>query len=100
MKESNDFIRVRKTTNGLVFCQAITILLGPIRSDISSRPKVAVIVSRLGAPPSAGITYTSVLPSYCDVNAICEPSGENRGNDVYPGPLVRRRAMPPSLPTV
>jgi hypothetical protein len=56
MKASNDFIRVRKTTSGFVFCQVITILFGPIRSEISSRPKVAVMVSRFGAPPSAGIT--------------------------------------------
>src|SRR6266508_4301429 len=76
MKELNDFIRVRKTINGLMFCQAITILLGPILSDMSSRPRVAVMVRRLGVPPSAGITYTSVLPSYCDVNAICEPPGK------------------------
>jgi hypothetical protein len=26
-----------------------------------------------------------VLPSYCEVKAICEPSGENRGNELVTG---------------
>src|SRR5947209_18505685 len=100
MKSLNDFIRERNTISGFVFSHAITILFGPIRSETSSRPSVAEMVSRLGVPPSAGIAYTSRLPSYSEVNATCFPSGENRGNDVQPGPLVRRRATRPSLPAV
>ncbi len=48
MKSLNDFIRERKTTRGLVFSQAITKLFGPIRSEISSRPRVAEVVRRFG----------------------------------------------------
>ena len=55
-KSSNDLMRERKTTSGLVFCHAITMLLGPMRREKSPRPSVAEIVSRFGVPPSAGIT--------------------------------------------
>ena len=44
--------------------------------------------------------YTSVFPSYCPVNAMVFPSGENRGNISNPASLVRRRAMPPPTGTV
>ena len=37
--------------SGFVFCHAITMLFGPIRSDTSSRPRVAVYVNRRGVPP-------------------------------------------------
>ena len=56
MKELKDFMRERKTTSGFVLSQVITRLLGPMRSEMSSRPRVGVIVSRLGTPPSAGMT--------------------------------------------
>ncbi len=56
MKELNDFLRERKTTTGFVFCHVITMLFGPIRSEMSSRPSVAVVVRRFGAPPCAGMT--------------------------------------------
>ena len=56
MKELNVFIRERKTTSGFVFCQVMTMLFGPIRSETSSRPSVAVVVRRFGTPPSPGIT--------------------------------------------
>ena len=52
-------------------------------------------VIRLGVPPSEGITYTSLLPSYSAVNAIHFPSLEKRGSDSLPTPLVRRWASPP-----
>ena len=56
MNELNDFMRERKTTSGLVFSHAMTMLFGPIRSEMSSRPSVAVVVRRFGSPPSAGMT--------------------------------------------
>ena len=56
MKELKDVMRERKTTSGFVFCQPMTMLFGPIRSEISSRPSVAVVVRRFGTPPSAGMT--------------------------------------------
>ncbi len=37
MKELNVVIRERKTTSGFVFSHAITMLFGPIRSEMSSR---------------------------------------------------------------
>src|ERR1700744_4261399 len=37
-------------------------------------------VIRRGVPPSAGITYTSRLPSYSPPNAIHFPSGEKIGD--------------------
>src|SRR3970282_763342 len=52
-------------------------------------------VSRRGSPPSAGITYTSVLPAYSALNAIHCPSGEKCGFEVWPWKLVSRRATPP-----
>src|SRR5262245_27632446 len=57
-------------------------------------------VSRFGSPPSAGTTYTSVLPLYSALNAIHLPSGENFGFVVAPWKLVSRRAMPPARSTV
>jgi hypothetical protein len=56
MKELNVRIRVRKTTRGFVFSQVMTMLFGPIRSEMSSRLIVAVVVIRFGTPPSPGIT--------------------------------------------
>src|SRR5262249_30305406 len=47
-----------------------------------------------------GITYTSVLPSYCPVKAIEEPSGEKQGFVSMPALVVSRVATPPSRPTV
>ena len=41
-------------------------------------------VNRLGSPPAAGTTYTSVLPAYSALNAISFPSGEKCGDDVRP----------------
>ncbi len=41
-------------------------------------------VRRLGSPPSAGTTYTSVLPAYSPLNAIERPSGEKCGFVVCP----------------
>ena len=55
MKSLNDRIRERKTTSGFVFSQPTTRLFGPMRSLMSSRPSVAVVVNRLGVPPSAGM---------------------------------------------
>src|SRR3954463_14528817 len=81
LKSLNDFILDRNAMSGRVFSQESTMLFGPIRSEISSRFRVAEVVSLFGAPPSAGITYTSVLPSYCDVKASWRPSAEKRGND-------------------
>jgi len=78
----------------------MTRLFGPIRSETSSRPSVAVHVRRFGTPPWAGITYTSVLPSYWPVKANCFPSGEKRANISNPASLVRRRATPPVAGTV
>src|SRR5262245_29444019 len=46
------------------------------------------------------MTYTSVLPSYCPVNAIIEPSGEKHGLVSMPALVVSRVASPPSRPTV
>ena len=57
-------------------------------------------VSRRGTPPVASTTYTSTLPSYSPVNATSEPSGEKYGSVSRPTPLVRRRASPPSRPTI
>src|SRR5205814_6365294 len=82
MKSSNDLMRERNTTRGFVFSHAMTRLFGPMRSEISSRPRVAEVVNLLGAPPSAGMTYTSVLPSYWEVKASWAPSGEKRGKEV------------------
>ena len=56
MKELNEVRRERKTTTGSVFFQVMTRLFGPIRSEMSSRPKVAVVVRRFGSPPSPGMT--------------------------------------------
>ena len=42
-----------------------------------------------------GMVYTSVLPSYCPVNAMYFPSGEIRGNISYPISEVNLRAVPP-----
>src|SRR5262249_38096160 len=53
-------------------------------------------VSRLGTPPAAGTTYTSVLPSYSPVKAIIVPSGEKIGLVSTPIPVVRRLASPPA----
>ena len=57
-------------------------------------------VSRFGSPPSAGTTYTSVLPEYSPLNAIHFPSGEKCGLVVSPWKLVRRRATPPARSTL
>src|SRR5690606_21541663 len=57
-------------------------------------------VSRFGSPPSIGSTYTSVLPPYWALNATVLPSGENAGFVSCPWKLVRRRAAPPSRPTI
>ena len=54
MKSLNDFMRERKTISGFVFSQVITMLFGPMRSEMSSRPSVAEVVRRFGVPPSAG----------------------------------------------
>src|SRR5215510_6882887 len=61
-----------------------------VRGDVKSTPDPSGVnsctisrpgchVSRVGAPPSTGIRYTSTLPSYCALNAIVRPSGENAG---------------------
>src|SRR6267378_629393 len=52
--------------------------------------------SIFGVPPSAGMTYTSGLPSYSPVKAIHFPSGENLGKTSSPIWEVSRRAEPPS----
>ncbi len=41
-------------------------------------------VNRFGSPPSAGTTYTSMLPAYSALKAIDLPSGEKRGFDDSP----------------
>ncbi len=56
MNELNVFMRERNTTSGFVFCHVITMLFGPIRSEMSSRASVAVVVRRFGTPPSPGMT--------------------------------------------
>ena len=53
--ELNEVIRERNAISGEVFFQAMTRLLGPIRSLKSSLLSVAVKVSLFGVPPSAGI---------------------------------------------
>ena len=57
-------------------------------------------VSRFGSPPSTGMTYTSVFPSYWAVNAIHFPSGEKWGRFSAPSLLVNLMASPPFLPTL
>src|SRR4051794_1221069 len=49
-------------------------------------------VRRLGTPPAACTTKTSVLPSYCPLKATIDPSGEKHGLDSTPAALVRRCA--------
>src|SRR5208283_818185 len=56
-------------------------------------------VSRFGVPPAAGMTYTSVFPSYCPLKAICVPSGEKTAFPSWP-PVVSCRATPPSRGTL
>ena len=55
MNELNDRIRERKTTRGSVCRHPMTRLFGPMRSEMSSRPRVGEVVSRFGTPPSAGM---------------------------------------------
>src|SRR5689334_13426898 len=57
-------------------------------------------VRRFGSPPALGTTYTSTLPPYIALNATMDPSGESLGFEVCPWKLVRRRAAPPSRPTI
>ena len=47
-------------------------------------------VRRVGAPPVTGTMKTSALPSYCALNAIVRPSGENTGFDSTPSSVVSR----------
>ena len=67
-------MRDRNTTSGLVFSQAITMLFGPIRSEMSSRPSVAVVVRRFGSPPSPGhdvdFGVAVVLRSECELCSV------------------------------
>ena len=55
MKSLKDRMRERMMTCLPSFFQPMTMLLGPMRSETSSRLRVAVSVSRLGVPPSVGI---------------------------------------------
>ena len=55
-------------------------------------------VRRLGSPPIAGMTKTSVLPPYSPLKAIHFPSGESFGLLSLPT-LVNRRAAPPARST-
>jgi len=56
-------------------------------------------VSRFGSPPSSGITYTSVGPSYVAENAIVCPSGEIAARVSSPRCDVSRWATPPASGT-
>jgi hypothetical protein len=69
---------------------------GPSGPETSSRPTVVVVVIRLFAPTPASRRLR--LPSYWEVKASCFPSPESAERSVA-GPLVRRRAMPPSFAT-
>jgi len=77
--------------------QIITDLLSGVQPMAVSYPGWAV--SRLGTPPSAGMTNASRLWSYSPVNAIHFPSGENLGLLSDPGFEVRRAALPPDRGT-
>ena len=57
-------------------------------------------VSRLGTPPTEGMTNTSTLPSYSPLKAISDPSGEKTGLFSAPAPTVSLLASPPSRPTL
>src|SRR5882724_2522541 len=57
-------------------------------------------VSLRASPPSAGITYTSRLPSSRPLNASHAPSRESAGWLTEPRPEVSRRAIPPPAETV
>src|SRR5437764_34483 len=55
-KSSNDRMRERKTTRGLVFSHAITMLLGPMRSE-TSRNKSEVSKVPLNASDATAISF-------------------------------------------
>src|SRR5207248_9288913 len=61
-----------------------------------------IVVSRVGSPPSAGITYRSMCsPSRFDVKASFVPSGDHRGEPSRFSPEVNfRAAREPSNGTV
>ena len=56
-------------------------------------------VSRRGLPPSSGMTYTSVGPSYVAENATVWPSGESAARVSSPKCDVSRCASPPASGT-
>ncbi len=88
----------RKTTFRLSGVQPRTRLSTPPRGG--SGPTSFWKVSWRGSPPSIGITWTCGVPPYSPVKAIHLPSGEILGKSSSPSSEVRRRAVPPSAPTV
>ena len=55
----------------------------PSGVNVEGISPVEWVVSRWAVPPSAGITNTSKLPYLSLAKAICLPSGDHMGVDVY-----------------
>ena len=63
------------------------------------RPPSPSCVRRVGRPPSTGMVYISVGPSYEAVKAMLFPSGESTGASSRPRCVVNRCATPPPTAT-